>query len=124
MGTAYWLRFEDRILDVIVLSREAELPLLPQAVYHREPLGRPRVARVVGVEFNAILPRFLRPPRRHDVERQPSARDVIDIRSLFGDQRRGMKRRPHRDHQLESVRDAGQARRAGPSLEHWRFWAP
>jgi len=48
---------------------------------------------------------------------------VVDIRSLFGEQRGGMKRRPHGNHQLESVCDGGQGRGGGPGVERRRFGA-
>ena len=77
-----------------------KLRLGPEAVHHVEPFFRAGIAVVVLVKRDAVLPRFLRPPRRHDVQRQPPAADIVNVRCLLRQQRRGMIGRPDRDHQL------------------------
>src|SRR6266481_5489810 len=69
--------------------------LLPDAVQNVEPLAGTRVAVVMLFECDAIFPRFIGPPRRHHVEREPAVADLIDVGGLLRQQRRQMKRRPH-----------------------------
>jgi hypothetical protein len=48
----------------------------------------------VLIELDAVLFCLVFPPRRHDVQRQPSIADVIDVGHLLGKQGRLVKRRP------------------------------
>jgi len=60
-------------------KREVVLP--PESIDYLQPFGRSRIPIVVLLKLDAILPRLICPPRRHDIEREPSRTgDVIDIR--------------------------------------------
>ena len=73
---------------MIAPALEAEMLLGPEAVDDRQPLARAGVAIVMLVELEAVLLRLVGPPGGDDVERQPPARDVVDVRGLLGEQRR------------------------------------
>ncbi len=120
-GLAHGLGFQNRILDPIVLARETEAPLGPEAIDDGEPLCRAGIARVVRIELHPVLLRLLGPPRRDDVERQAPARDVIDVRGLLGEQGRRMKRRAHRHHQLEPLGHRRQRGRRRPGVQRRRI---
>src|ERR1700754_209212 len=95
---------------------------LPQAFDDLEPLTRACVTIVMLFEFHAVLPRLVRPPRRHDVQRKPTiAADVIDVCGLLGEKCRLMKRWTHCDHQLERRGDCCQRRSSGPRIERRCF---
>ena len=114
------LRFQDRILHPIVLARETEAALGPETIYDREPLGGAGIARIVRIKLHAVLLCLLGPPGGHDVQRQPAAGDVVDIRGLLGEQCRGMESRTHGNHQLEPVGHRRQRRGGGPGVQRGR----
>src|SRR3712207_6911296 len=59
---------------------------------------------VVGVEAHAEAARLVLPPRAHDVERQPPARDLVELRRLLGEDRRRVEGGPHGDQDRKSTR--------------------
>ncbi len=69
------------------------------------------------IEVNPILRRLILPPARHHIQRQPPTRHHIDARRLLGQQRRIMKRRPHRHHQLQLLRHRSQRSRRRPRIQ-------
>src|SRR5579864_1797787 len=75
-----WLRLQYIILDSIIFPRKRKMVPGPHPVQHIQPFAGARVPIIMLLEPYAILPRFVRPPRRHHVQRQPPAADVIDIR--------------------------------------------
>ncbi len=115
------LRLQNVVFDPIIFSRKGKMILRPHSVQHLQPFAGACVTVVVLLETDAILPRFIRPPRRHHVQRQPPAADVIDVRGLLGQQRRQMKRRAHRHHQLNSLRNRRQRRCRGPRIQRRRL---
>jgi hypothetical protein len=73
--------------------------LPPQSFDDLQPLRGARIAVVVLLKLHAILPRFVCPPRRDNIERQSAASaNVIDVRGLFCQQRRLMERGTNRNH--------------------------
>src|SRR5439155_108070 len=56
------LGLENRILDAVVFAGKAEARLRPQTIDDRQPIVRARVARIVGVELDPVLLRFLGHP--------------------------------------------------------------
>src|SRR6266436_3867891 len=67
--------------------------LLPDAIQNVEPLAGARVAVVMLFERDAILPRFVRPPRGNHVQREPAIADPIDVGRLLRQQRGQMESR-------------------------------
>ncbi len=114
------LRFQDRILHLIVRARETEAALGPEAIHHREPLGGAGVARIVRIELDAVLLCLLGPPRGHDVQRQPAAGDMVNVRGLLREQCGRMESRTHGHHQLEPVGHRRQRRGSGPGVQRGR----
>ena len=101
--------------------REARLG--PKAVDDCQPFFGAGVAVVVLVKLHPVLLRFFRPPRRHHVQRQSPAADVIYVCRLFRQQRRSMIRGPDCDHQLQALRHRRQRRRRRPGIEARRVHA-
>ena len=95
--------------------------LLPDAVQNVKPLAGARVAVVVLFERNAIFARFVRPPGRNNIQSEAPIADLIDVGGLLRQQCGQMKRRPHRHHQLDSLRHRGQCRCRGPRIQRGRF---
>ncbi len=114
-------RLENRLLDLVVAARMAESWLRPDSVHDAQPFVGARVAVVVLLEVDAVAPGFVLPPRRDDVEREASARDVIDVRRLLGEDCRLVKSRAHRHHQLQLFSHRCERRRGGPRLERIRI---
>ena len=112
---------EQRTVHLVVTPLEGKPIVFPYAVDDVEPLGRARVAIVVGVEVDAVLRRLLGPPRRNDVERDAPAADVIDVRRLLGEQRGQVEGRPHGHHQLQGASHRGERRRGRPGVERGRL---
>src|SRR6476646_6923734 len=75
------------------------------------------------VKLHAIFPRFVRPPRGDDIQRNAPVTNVVDVCRLLGQQRRIVKRWPHCHHQLKSMCDSRQRRGRGPCIERLWFWA-
>ena len=98
-------------------SGVAEARLRPEAVDNGQPLRRPFVARVVLVEGESVLKRFIAPPRRNDIERDAALADLIDAGRMFCEERGMMKGRTHGHHQLQPVGDRGQRGRGRPCVE-------
>ena len=69
------------------------------------------------IEVDAILRRLVLPPARNHIQRQPPMRHHINRSRLLRQQRRIMKRRPHRHHQLQPLRHRSQRRRRRPRIE-------
>src|SRR6202142_3325298 len=90
---------------------------LPGGVNYVEPFGGARVAVVVLVELNAVFLRFLGPPGRDDIERNPAAADAINICGLLGKESGQMKRGADGDHELERICDSGERGGGGPGNE-------
>ena len=111
------LGLADRVLQPVALALVAEALLGPQPVDHVEPFAGPGVAVVMLVELQAILGRLVRPPGGDDVERQPAAADIVDVRRLLGEQGRLVEIGPDRDHQLDPLRHRRQRRRGRPGVE-------
>ncbi len=111
------LRLEVRVLHVVVLARERERRLGPEALEDRDELLRARVPVVVFREDAAVLPGLLRPPGAHHVEGEPTARDLVDGRRLLRRHRRQVVARTHRGHDLEPLRRRRQRSRERPGLE-------
>ena len=87
-----------------MLSGKREVILPPHSIDDLQPLGSARVTIIVPLEMHAILLRFIFPPGRDDVEREPAAAaDVIDVRGLLRLKRRLVKGWAHGDHQLKSL---------------------
>src|SRR5512132_3382848 len=111
------LRFENGLFHSIVMASVTDTRLAPYSVHNAQPFVGSSVAVVVLLEVDPIASSFVFPPRRDDIEREPPARDPIDVRSLLGENRRLMKRWPNGDHQLEPLGNRCERRRGGPSLE-------
>src|SRR5688572_756188 len=79
------LRLDDELADVVVLPLVIELRRLPRAVDHVEPFGRSRITIVVLVELHAVATSLVGPPGAHDVERQTSVTDLVDVRRVLGE---------------------------------------
>src|ERR1700687_3892400 len=97
--------------------------LLPDAIQNIEPFASARVAVVMLFERDAILARFVRPPRGNPVQLEPAIADLIDVGRLLREQRRKMERWPHGHHQFDSLGHRGQCRRRGPRIQRRRFGA-
>ncbi len=70
---------------------------------------------------HTVLPRFVGPPRRNHVQREPSITDPIDVGRLFRQQRGQMERRSHRHHQFDPFGYRGQRRCCGPGVQRRRL---
>src|SRR5467141_5113211 len=122
-----WLRsrlwLEDIIFHAVILPGIRKMVLLPNSIQNVEPLAGARVAVVMLFERDAILARFVRPPRGNHVQRKPAIADLIDVGRLLREQRRQMKSRPYRHHQFDSLGYRGQCRRRGPGIKRRGFGA-
>ena len=95
--------------------------LLPRSVENIQPLFRARVAIIMLLKSHAILARFLRPPRRNNIQSKTPVADVIDICRLFCQQRRQVKCWPHRDHQFNSFGHRCKRSCRRPRVQRRRF---
>ena len=100
-----------------MLTLVTEARLVPDSVDDAQPFVGARVAVVMLLEMDAVASSLVLPPGRHDVERETAAADVIDARSLLGEDCRLVKRGADRHHQLQLLGDGGQRGRRGPRLQ-------
>ena len=115
------LRLQHVAVDPVEAARVREPITGPDAVEHLEPFGGAGIALVVLLEIDTVHPSLVGPPRRHDVERQAAAADVIDVGCLLGEQGRQMEGRADRHHQLELGGDRGERRRGRPGVQGGRL---
>ncbi len=59
--------------------------LLPHPIQNVEPLAGARVAVIMLFERDTIFARFIRPPRRDDIQSEPAIADLIDVGRLLGE---------------------------------------
>jgi len=103
------------------IADRTSIPALVVALEDVEPLRRARVAVVVLLEMHAVHRRFVPPPGRDDVEREPSAAaDAVDRRGLLREQRGKVEGGAHGDHQLEPLGYRGERRGGRPRVERRR----
>jgi len=118
-----WFGRRNGIFDLIQRPGMREAFLCPETIDDRQPHSS--VAGVTPVvmliECHAVLFGFIGPPRRHDVQRQPPAADVVNVRRYCFARCRGAmvrKARPDEKCTINSIfRDRRQRRRRGPGIE-------
>ena len=107
----------DRAFGPVEITGEVEPFLGPQTVHDLQPFLGPGIAIVMLIELQAILLGLIGPPGRDDVEREPTARDSVDIRRRLREQRRVVEIGAHRDHQLDRVGHRGKRSGGRPGVE-------
>ena len=95
--------------------------LLPATVDHIQPFRGTRITIVMLVKRDAVFGRLVRPPAGDDIQREPSLRNIVDVRGLFGEQCGIVKCRPHRDHDLELFGHSRECGGGRPGIERGRF---
>ncbi len=90
-GRVIGFGLQGRVLQLIVVSRIVHAIALPERIDNFQPFASTRIAIVVFIKSDTVLQRFVLPTTRYNIQRQPTATDVIDIGCLLGQQCRRVK---------------------------------